>query len=126
MQRVDKQIGDLWNAIRGLNLTVNLIVVSDHGMQKLDGFINLAGFADFTGVKVNDSGVFTLVYAPHAELSRGCIAGSKERAPNSRCTGAARLQRGHGLGVAMEVYTKTTTKARAEAARQLEESVLVN
>jgi integrase len=35
-------------------------------------------------------------------------------------------QRGHGLGVAMEVYTKTTTEARAEAARQLEESVLVN
>lgn len=35
-------------------------------------------------------------------------------------------QRGHGLGVAMDVYTKTTTEARAEAARQLEESVLVN
>ena len=35
-------------------------------------------------------------------------------------------QRGHGLGVAMDVYTKTTTGARAEAARQLEESVLVN
>jgi hypothetical protein len=32
-------------------------------------------------------------------------------------------QRGHGIGVAMEVYTKTTTEARAEAARQLEESV---
>jgi integrase len=35
-------------------------------------------------------------------------------------------QRGHGLGVAMDVYTRTTTEARAEAARQLEESVLVN
>ena len=35
-------------------------------------------------------------------------------------------QRGHGLGVGMEVYTKTTTEARTEAARQLEESVLVN
>src|SRR5579872_781782 len=29
VQRVDKQIGDLWNGIRGLNLPVNLILVSD-------------------------------------------------------------------------------------------------
>jgi hypothetical protein len=33
---------------------------------------------------------------------------------------------GHGLGVAMDVYTKATTEARAETARQLGEAVLVD
>jgi len=81
VQRVDKQIGDLWNGIRGLNLPVNLIVVSDHGMQKLDGFINLPEFADFTGVKVDDSGVFTLVYAPDAEAAERLYRALKGKSP---------------------------------------------
>ncbi len=81
VQRVDKQIGDLWNGIRGLNLPVNLILVSDHGMQKLDGFINLAEFADFSGVKVDDSGVFTLVYAPNAEAAEKLYRALKGKSP---------------------------------------------
>jgi predicted AlkP superfamily pyrophosphatase or phosphodiesterase len=81
VQRVDKQIGDLWNGIRGLNLPVNLILVSDHGMQKLDGFINLAEFADFSGVKVDDSGVFTLVYAPDSEAAEKLYRALKGKSP---------------------------------------------
>ena len=67
--------------IRALNLPVNLIVVSDHGMQKLDGFINLAEFADFSGVKVDDSGVFTLVYAPDAEAAERLYRALKGKSP---------------------------------------------
>jgi hypothetical protein len=33
-------------------------------------------------------------------------------------------QRGHGIGVALDVYTKSSIKDRAAAAKQLEESVL--
>ncbi len=33
-------------------------------------------------------------------------------------------QRGHGVGVAIEEYTKTTVKDRAVAARKLEQEVL--
>ena len=33
-------------------------------------------------------------------------------------------QRGHGIGVALDVYTKSSTEDRAAAAKQLEESVL--
>jgi hypothetical protein len=33
-------------------------------------------------------------------------------------------QRGHGIGVALDVYTKSSMKDRATAAKQLEDSVL--
>ena len=33
-------------------------------------------------------------------------------------------QRGHGIGVALDVYTKAALSTRAEAAKQLEESIL--
>ena len=35
-------------------------------------------------------------------------------------------QRGHGIGVALDVYTKSSIEDRAAAAKQLEESVLTN
>ena len=34
-------------------------------------------------------------------------------------------QRGHGIGTSLDVYTKSGTKKRAEAAEQLENAVLV-
>ena len=33
-------------------------------------------------------------------------------------------QRGHGIGVSLDVYTKTSIEGKAEAAQQLEDSVL--
>jgi hypothetical protein len=33
-------------------------------------------------------------------------------------------QRGHGIGVAIDVYTKSTMKARASAAKRIENSVV--
>jgi hypothetical protein len=45
---------------------VNLIVVPDHGMQRVEGFVNIGEFADFCKLQVDDAGVFTLVYAPEA------------------------------------------------------------
>ena len=35
-------------------------------------------------------------------------------------------QRGHGIGVALDVYTKSSIEDRAAAAKQLEESVLTS
>jgi len=67
VRRVDKLVGDLWSGIQSLHLPVNLIVVSDHGMQKIEGFINLSQYADFTNLTVDDAGVFTLVYAPNQQ-----------------------------------------------------------
>ena len=94
VQRVDKLIGDLWSGIRALNLPVNLIVVSDHGMQKLDGFIDLAEFADFRGVTVDDSGVFTLVYAPDTQAGEKLYRALKGKSPK------------------FEVYRRTETPER--------------
>ena len=94
VQRVDKQIGDLWNGIRALHLPINLIVVSDHGMQKLDRFINLSEFADFRGVTVDDSGVFTLVYAPDTPTAETLYRALKGQSPQ------------------FEVYRRAETPAR--------------
>lgn len=44
LMNVDRQIGRLWDMIQKSNLPINLIVVSDHGMEKLDN--NKAIFID--------------------------------------------------------------------------------
>ena len=36
LMNVDKELGRLWNRIQKLNLPINLVVVSDHGMEQLD------------------------------------------------------------------------------------------
>ncbi len=69
VEELDKMIGRLWTGIQALHLPVNLIVVSDHGMQKIQGFVNLSQFADFGKLNVDDAGVFTLLYAPDSETA---------------------------------------------------------
>jgi alkaline phosphatase D len=69
VQRLDKLIGNLWAGIQALGLPVNLIVVSDHGMQKVDGFINIGGFVDFSKLQVMDAGAYTQLYAPDAQTA---------------------------------------------------------
>jgi predicted AlkP superfamily pyrophosphatase or phosphodiesterase len=48
--KVDKLIGKLERALKGTGLPVDLVVVSDHGMAKVEGgWITLDGFADLSG-----------------------------------------------------------------------------
>jgi len=67
--RVDKLLGDLWAGIRQTNLPVNLIVVSDHGMQNVGGAVNLSDYADLRKVRVVAEGPMLLLYSPNAETT---------------------------------------------------------
>jgi predicted AlkP superfamily pyrophosphatase or phosphodiesterase len=50
--RVDKLIGNLRIALDSTHLPIDLVVVSDHGMVKIQGpWVNLDQFADLTGVE---------------------------------------------------------------------------
>ena len=66
VHRVDKLIGTLWEGIQATSLPVNLIIVSDHGMQTVQGSVNVAELADFSKVQVVNAGPLLLVYAPDA------------------------------------------------------------
>jgi predicted AlkP superfamily pyrophosphatase or phosphodiesterase len=78
---VDALVGELWKGIQVLNLPVNLIVVSDHGMQKVEGFVDLSKFADFKELQVADDGAFTLLYAPNAEIAERTYVALKGKSP---------------------------------------------
>jgi predicted AlkP superfamily pyrophosphatase or phosphodiesterase len=69
VQRVDDTIGELRNGIRASGLPVDLIVVSDHGMQAVEGAVNLRDYADLSEVRVISSGPFALLYAPDKQTS---------------------------------------------------------
>lgn len=50
VRHVDKLVGSLWEALKALNLRIDLFVVSDHGMENIQGnWINLDQFADLSG-----------------------------------------------------------------------------
>jgi alkaline phosphatase D len=75
VHHVDTLIGGLWKDIQALSLPVDLIVVSDHGMQSTQGFVNLGDYADLSKVRVENSGAFALIYAPdHATAEQTYLA----------------------------------------------------
>jgi hypothetical protein len=59
---------------------------------------------------------FQVMRRTHASLGHHAKVDPKESAD----------QRGHGIGVALDVYTKSSIEDRAAAAKQLEESVLTS
>jgi alkaline phosphatase D len=59
---VDAMVGHLWQGIQETSLPVDLIVVSDHGMQAVSGTINLSDYADLSKVRVINEGPFALIY----------------------------------------------------------------
>ena len=82
VQRVDKLVGDLWKGIQALALPVNLIVVSDHGMQTTVGSVNLSEFADLSKVRVVTEGPVQLfVYAPDSATAEQVYAALKGKSP---------------------------------------------
>jgi alkaline phosphatase D len=82
VQRVDKLVGDLWTGIRAMPLAVNLIVVSDHGMQTTQGRVNLSEFADLSKVRVVTEGPVALVYAPDSQTAEQVYGALKGKSPN--------------------------------------------
>jgi alkaline phosphatase D len=65
--RVDQVVGKLWEGIQALQLPVNLIVLSDHGMQNSDRVVDLRRYADFSKTRVASSGPIALIYPPDTE-----------------------------------------------------------
>ncbi len=80
-QRVDGLIGGLWKEIQALPLPVNLIVVSDHGMQAVQGVVNLSDYADLSHVRVESGGPFALLYAPDAAVAEQTYRALKGKSP---------------------------------------------
>ncbi len=60
--RVDKLIGALWAGLQTLPLPVNLIVVSDHGMQTVGQTFSIGDLADFSNVQVVNNEMLLSVY----------------------------------------------------------------
>lgn len=79
--RVDKLVGDLWTGIQAIPLPINLIVVSDHGMQTTEGSINLNEYTDLSKVRVVTEGPVALVYAPDSQTAEKVYADLKGKSP---------------------------------------------
>ena len=93
--RVDQVIGKLQEGIRALALPVDLVVVSDHGMQSSDRVVDLRRYADLSKVRVVSSGPIVLIYAPDAESTEEPTRRSREEAARLTCT-AGRKRRPSG------------------------------
>jgi alkaline phosphatase D len=79
--RLDKLVGTLWTGIQATRLPVNLIVLSDHGMQTTQGFVNLSEYTDLSKVRVVTEGPVALVYAPDSETAEQVYAALKGKSP---------------------------------------------
>lgn len=78
---VDKMVGRLWDGIRQISLPVNMIVVSDHGMQNVTGTVNLSDYADMSQVRVVNEGPMLLLYSPDAATTEKMYAKLHGRSP---------------------------------------------
>lgn len=67
---VDQQIGRLWNFIRKSQLPINLVIVSDHGMQEnfKDKVIYLSNYTDISEFKMGDKGAIVMLYSDNEFL----------------------------------------------------------
>ena len=81
VQRVDKLVGDLWTGIQAIPLPINVIVVSDHGMQTVRGVVNLSEFAGLSKMRVVNEGPVMLLYAPDPETAEKVYAQLKGKSP---------------------------------------------
>ena len=77
--RLDQVVGRLWDAIQAMALPVNLIVLSDHGMQTSDRVVDLRRYADLSKVRVVSSGPVALIYAPDQQVRENVYRSLKGR-----------------------------------------------
>jgi hypothetical protein len=60
---LNELVGSLWGKLKTLDLPVDLFVVSDHGMETVQGnWINLEQFADLSGFRTE--GMLLYLYIP--------------------------------------------------------------
>jgi alkaline phosphatase D len=81
VERVDKLVGELWAGIQQIPLPVNVIVVSDHGMQTIAGSVNLSDYADMSQVRVVSEGPMLLLYSPKPETTEKMYAKLQGHSP---------------------------------------------
>ncbi len=81
VHRVDELVGKLWKGIQELPIPVNLIVVSDHGMQTTSGSVNVSEFADLSKVRFVSEGPVAFIYAPDHETAEQVYAALKGKSP---------------------------------------------
>lgn len=64
VMEVDKQIADLYNKVQKLNLKVNFVIVSDHGMIAIDNSrkVYLKDYVDTNKAHFQERGPLTLIY----------------------------------------------------------------
>ena len=69
IERLDSQLGSLFDRIEGLDIDVNVFVVSDHGMVDLDPekIVYLDDLVDLSGVRIIGSGAHSFLYIDDAE-----------------------------------------------------------
>lgn len=70
--KVDLSLKQLWNEISQLSIPVNLIIVSDHGMEPVDRIIpiNLDQYIDINSVKIIGSGAMAQIYTEDTETHK--------------------------------------------------------
>jgi len=74
-QRVDLLIGKLRQGLDALKLPVNLIIVSDHGMQDVnDGEVSVAGQFDSAKIRVELDGPVALIYSTDRDAIESAYA----------------------------------------------------
>ena len=81
VQKVDGLMGSLRQGIAATGLPVNLIVVSDHGMQLTNGYVNLSDYLDLTKLHVATDGPLALLYAPDQRTAKTVYAALKGKSP---------------------------------------------
>lgn len=81
VERVDKLVGELWTGIQALPLPINLIVVADHGMQTVQGTVNIGEFADLSKMRVVNEGPVMLLYGPDADTTEKVYGQLKGKSP---------------------------------------------
>lgn len=81
VQRVDGLIGDLWKGLQATGLPVNLIIVSDHGMQGGNEQVNLRDYADLSKARVITGGPYALIYTPDLRTAEELYPQFKGKSP---------------------------------------------
>lgn len=80
---VDAMIGRLRDGIKQTGLPVNLIVVSDHGMEKIGDRVYMSDYMSLDGIRVEGRGPHALVYVED-DARRGSIRAELEKIPHIR------------------------------------------
>ncbi len=80
--KVDEMVGKLRLGVRATSLPVDLLLVSDHGMQAVKGTVNLNNFVDLSGVRIINEGPFAMIYASDKSSAERIYKSLKGKSPD--------------------------------------------